>query len=97
VPRSIKDVQKFLELANYYRWFVKDFAKIAKLLHEMIRKDTKWNWGKRQQKAFEKLKERFMIEPVLVTPDLDREMRIEANASNFATGGVLLMKCEDEK
>jgi len=96
VPRSIKDVQKFLELANYYRWFVKDFAKIAKLLHEIIRKDIKWNWGKRQQKAFEKLKERFMIEPVLVTPDLDREMRIEANASNFATGGVLLMKCEDE-
>ena len=97
MPRSIKDVQKFLELTNYYRWFVKDFAKIAKLLHEMIRKDTKWNWGKRQQKAFEKLKERFMIEPVLVTSDLDREMRIEANASNFATGGVLLMKCEDEK
>jgi len=41
VPRSIKDVQKFLGLANYYRQFVKDFAKIAKLLHEMTRKETK--------------------------------------------------------
>ena len=30
VPRNVKDVQKFLELANYYRWFVKDFARIAK-------------------------------------------------------------------
>jgi len=38
-----------------------------------------------------------MTEPVLVTPDLDREMRIEADASDFVTGGVLLMKCEDEK
>jgi len=36
VPRSTKDVQKFLELANYYRQFVKDFARIAKLLYEIM-------------------------------------------------------------
>jgi len=97
VPRSVKDVQKFLGLANYYRQFVKDFAKIAKPLYEMTRKENKWSWGERQQKAFEELKERFMIEPVLITPDLDKEMRVEADASDFAMGGVLLMKCEDEK
>ena len=97
VPKSVKDVQKFLGLANYYRWFVKDFAKIARLLHEMTRKENKWNWGERQQKAFEELKERFMTEPVLVTPDLDKEMRAEVDASDFAMGGMLSMKCEDEK
>ena len=97
VPRSIKDVQKFLGLANYYRWFVKDFAKIAKPLHETTRKGKKWEWGEKQQKAFEELKRRFTTEPVLVTPDLDKEMRVEADASDFATGGVLSMKCEDEK
>jgi len=43
VPKSMKDVQKFLRLANYYRQFVKDFAMIAKPLHEMMRKDKKWN------------------------------------------------------
>ena len=47
VPKSMKDVQKFLGLANYYRWFVKDFTTIAKLLHETTRKDKKWNWGER--------------------------------------------------
>ena len=41
VLKSVKDVQKFLELANYYRWFVKDFVKIARLLYEMTRKETK--------------------------------------------------------
>jgi len=97
VPKSMKDVQKFLGLANYYRQFVKDFAKIAKPLHKMTRKEMKWNWGERQQKAFEELKERFMTEPVLVTPDLDKEMRVEVDASDFAIGGVLLMKCEDER
>ena len=97
VPKSVKDVQKFLGLANYYRWFVKDFAKIAKPLHEMTRKENKWSWGERQQKAFEELKERFTMELVLVIPNLDKEMRVEADTSDFTTGGVLLMKCEDEK
>ena len=41
VPRNMKDVQKFLGLANYYRWFVKDFAMIVKPLHEMMRKNKK--------------------------------------------------------
>ena len=38
-----------------------------------------------------------MIELVLIIPDLDRKMRVEADASDFATGRVLLIKCEDEK
>ena len=36
-----------------------------------------------------------MTEPVLVIPDLDREMRVEVDAPYFAIGGVLLMKCEE--
>ena len=43
VLRSVKDVQKFLGLANYYKWFVKNFTRVAKSLHEMTRKDVKWN------------------------------------------------------
>jgi len=43
------------------------------------------------------LKERFITEPVLVTPDLDKEMRVKVDTSDFATEEVLLMKYEDEK
>jgi len=96
VPKSVKDVQKFLGLKNYYRQFVKDFAKIMRLLYEMMRKENKWSWEERQQKVFEELKERFTTEPVLVILDLDKEMRVKADASDFAMGGVLSMKCEDE-
>ena len=97
VPKSVKDVQKFLGLANYYRWFIKDFAKIVRLLYEMTRKEIKWSWGERQQKVFEELKERFMIEPVLVTSDLNREMRVKVDVSYFAMDRVLSMKCEDKR
>jgi len=34
---------------------------------------------------------------VLVAPDLDKEMMVEADVSEYATGGVLSMKYEDEK
>jgi len=47
--------------------------------------------------VFEELKERFTMEPVLVIPDLNREMRVETDALDFVTGEVLSMKCEDEK
>jgi len=43
VPKSVKNMQKFLGLANYYRRFVKDFVKIARLLHKMTRKEIKWS------------------------------------------------------
>ena len=36
------------------------------------------------------------MRPVLVAPDLDKEFRIEADASNYTTGGVLSIKCSDE-
>jgi len=43
------------------------------------------------------LKERFTIELVLVILDLNKEIRIKIDASDFATRGVLLMKCKNEK
>ena len=49
-----------------------------------------------QQKTFNKLKRIFTIRPVLVVPDLDKEFRVKADTSNYATGGVLSMKCSNE-
>ena len=41
-PRNIKEVQKFLGLANYYRQFIKDFVKLAAPLYMLVRKEKKW-------------------------------------------------------
>jgi len=95
MPQCVKDVQKFLGLANYYWRFIKDFAKIAKPLHQLVRKNEKWRWEEEQEKAFIKLKEIFTTEPVLAAPDLDKEMRVEADASDYAMGGVLSVKGKD--
>jgi len=41
VSKTVRDVRKFLELANYYRWFVKNFATLAKPLNMLTRKEVK--------------------------------------------------------
>jgi len=73
ISECVKDVQKFLELANYYCQFIQGFLSIARPLHNMVKKDKKWEWTKKQEKAFKKLKKRFMQELVLVVPDLDKK------------------------
>ena len=88
-PRNVKEVQKFLGLANYYRRFIKNFARIAAPLHVIVRKE--------QEEAFKELKTAFTTEPILAIPDIDKEMRVEADVSDYAMGGVLSTKCEDGK
>jgi len=46
--RNVKDVRKFLGLANYYRRFIKDFARIARPMNVLTWKDEKWWWEETQ-------------------------------------------------
>jgi len=73
MPKCVKDIQKFLGLANYYRQFIEGFATVARLLHDMVKKDKKWEWTEKQEKAFKELKKQFTEEPVLAAPDIDKK------------------------
>ena len=41
-PKNMKDIRKFLGLANYYRGFIKNFAQVARPINVLTRKDVKW-------------------------------------------------------
>ena len=84
----MKDVRKFLGLTNYYRRFIKDFAQVTRPMNVLMRKDMKWQWEQKQQKVFDKLKRVFTTRIVLAVPDLDKEFRVEADTSNYATEEV---------
>jgi len=47
-PKNIKDIRKFLDLANYRR-FIKDFAQVARPMNTLTRRDIKWQWKTEQQ------------------------------------------------
>jgi len=56
-PKCVKNVQKFLGLANYYYRFIEGFASIARPLYNLVKKDQKWNWTEKQEEVFRELKE----------------------------------------
>jgi len=64
-------------------------------MYDIVKKNQKWNWTEKQKKTFRELKGRFIKEPVLAVPDLDKKMRMEVDVSDYAMGEVLLMKCKD--
>src|ERR1700677_1467419 len=96
-PKKVKEVQAFLGFANFYRRFVKYFAKIATPLNHLMRKDQEWKWDEDEELAFNDLKERFTSELILHYPDPSKPLRVEADSSGFATGGVLRVLEDDQK
>ena len=92
VPTKVKQVQVFLDFANFYCRFIENFAKISKLLSDLTKKDITWTWGVEQQNTFEVLKKAFTTAPVLRIPNNKDPSKLSTDASNFATRAVLLQK-----
>ena len=76
-------------MCNYYRIFIKDFAKIARPLNKLTRKNVPFNWGSDQQSAFDKLNELITSASILRNPDSNKPFIVETDASNFAVGAIL--------
>ena len=66
-------------------------------LHDLVGINKEWRWEEKQQAAFNMLKKLFTEQPLLVAPNTDKKFQIESDASDYATGGVLSMLCDDEK
>jgi hypothetical protein len=90
-PRLVSVLRSFLGLASYYRKFIKNFAKIATPLTNLLKKSFgTYDWDKVCGKPFETLKGILVKVSVLKLPDFDNDFEIHFNASDFAIGGVLM-------
>jgi hypothetical protein len=69
-PTSVTEIPIFLGLAGYYRCFIKDFSKIAKLMMKLLEKNKDYKWTQECQASFEELKKRLMLAPVLILADV---------------------------
>lgn len=58
VPSNVSDLRSFLGLCGYYRRYIKNFADVAKCLHQLTEKGKKYLWTDESQEAFGKLKEK---------------------------------------
>jgi hypothetical protein len=64
-PRSVTQIHSFLILAGYYRRFIPNFSKIAKLMTKLLEKDIKFKWSPQCEEAFLTLKKLLTTAPVL--------------------------------
>ncbi len=90
-PKSVLTLRSFLGLASYYRKFIKNFAKIAVPLTNLLKKSAViYEWEGACDEGFETLKGILVKVPVLKLPNFDKDFEIHSDASNFAIGGVLV-------
>ena len=88
-PKTVKQVRSFVGFCNYYRRFVKDFAQIARPLHELTKKNARFEWTPCCQMAFDRLRLELATAPVLQFPRYDCPFIIDTDASNVSLGAVL--------
>ncbi len=89
-PDSLKQVQRFLGFANFYRRFIRGFSSIADPLTALTRRSgTPFQWTEKANQAFERLKQLFTSTPILTLPDPELPFIIEVDASDMGVGAVL--------
>nr|GFC76582.1 putative reverse transcriptase domain-containing protein [Tanacetum cinerariifolium] len=64
-PKSPTEIRQFLGLAGYYRRFIEGFLKIAKPMTKITQKKIKFEWGDKQEAAFQLLKQKLCSAPIL--------------------------------
>ena len=88
VPTNVKDVRSFLGLCNYYRRFLKDFAKVASPLHRLTRKDVPFELDNTCHDAFAILKSHLCSVLILSYPHFNQPFHLYPDASQTALGYV---------
>ena len=68
-PTIVKGIRSFLGHVGFYKRFIKDFSKISKSLCKLLEKDAKFEFDDSCKSAFEEIKSRLVIAPIMTTPD----------------------------
>jgi hypothetical protein len=89
-PKSVTQIRSFLGLAGYYRRFIPNFSKIAKLMTQLLEKEAKFKFGPQCKEAFLTLKKLLTIAPALAQPDIEKSFDVYCDASDTGIEGVLM-------
>jgi hypothetical protein len=88
-PENVTQLRGFLGLTGYYRRFIKHYGIICRPLFDALKKDS-FQWAEQQEQEFHKLKQTMTQPPVLALPDFSLPFTLEADASDFGIGAVLM-------
>ena len=89
---SVKEVRQILGVLGYQHAFIQDYACIAWPLHNLLKKDVKFEWTLECTNALNQLINCIDQDPVLIAPNEDRPFELETDASTYAIGAALFQK-----
>ncbi|GJT02010.1 putative reverse transcriptase domain-containing protein [Tanacetum coccineum] len=91
-PRSPTEIRQFLGLAGYYRRFIEGFSKIAKSMTKLTHKGIKFDWGEKEENAFQLIKQKLCSAPILALPEGSVDFMVYCDASHKGLGDVLMQR-----
>ena len=94
-PTNVKELRAWLGLLNYYGRFLCNLSTTLAPLHVLLRKETKWQWGKDQNEAFVAAKNLLQSDSLLVHCDQDKPILLACDASPYGVGAVLSHQMPD--
>lgn len=90
MPKSKRELRRFLGRAGFYSRFVKNFNEVASPLFDLLKKDTKFDWPEQAIQAFHKIQQLVTGEQLtLKIPALNQDFIVATDASDVAIGAVL--------
>jgi len=96
-PNNEKGIQEFRGFCNFDRRFINGFSRTAKPLYDRTKKDVIWEWGNKEQSAFNELRQKLCSTPVLTYIKAGRQLLGETDASQYVCSGILSHQDEDGK
>lgn len=94
-PTCVSELKSYLGMLTYYSRFLEDISTLLEPLHELLRKETKWQWTAERDKVFRLSKEKLRQAPVLTHYDPHKPMVVSCDASPYGVGGVLSLVNSD--
>ncbi|GJR39929.1 putative reverse transcriptase domain-containing protein [Tanacetum coccineum] len=91
-PKTPTEIRQFLGLAGYYRRFIEGFSKIAKSMTKLTQKGIKFDWGEKEEDAFQLIKQKLCSAPILALPEGSEDFVVYCDASHKGLGAVLMQR-----
>ncbi|GKG25351.1 putative reverse transcriptase domain-containing protein, partial [Tanacetum coccineum] len=86
------EIRQFLGLAGYYRRFINGFSKIAKSMTKLTHKGIKFNWGEKEENAFQLIKHKLCSALILALPEGSEDFVVYCDAPHKCLGDVLMQR-----
>nr|GEW42285.1 putative reverse transcriptase domain-containing protein [Tanacetum cinerariifolium] len=81
----------FMDLMNRVR-FIEGFSKTARPMTKHTQKKVKFDWGDKQEEAFQIIKQKLCSAPILALPEGSKDCVIYCDASIKGLGAVLMQR-----